>query len=130
MVADGQTEEVAMTLAMPVSIVTLVIGFLIAALTQFPTPGASATLGSVPADQLGYKEGAEEVGQRFNSAYFGVIEDLMSYAKDPDLARVERQEAVMKSYAEALGPQFQGLATRLTQQLNEETAEGEAAAQP
>lgn len=105
-----------MTIAAPLGIIGLVLGFLATLLTQFP---GQATLASTPPDgeaEAAYAQQAEEVGRRFNSVYFQVVDDLMSYAQDPDPSRAEQRRLEMVGYANASAPQFQALATQLTEQ--------------
>jgi hypothetical protein len=113
---------------LPVGITSLVLGFLLGALADFPMASAQAGAGSPPAplgDQGFHIEEAEDVGERFSSAYTHVIDDLLSFQRDPDYARAEMRREELVHYAGGLIPRFQALAGELQALLAELLVENE-----
>ncbi len=115
-----------MTAILPLGIITLVVGFLIGVLGYFPI-GADTGSGADAQTAGGNEfstEAVEELGGKFLMGYTSVVEGLMSYQKDPDYERAERDRAEMTSYAKAIIPEFQGLAEELKGKLDTLTLGG------
>ncbi len=109
-----------MTAILPLGIIALVVGFLIGVLGYFPIGAdSSSSVDAQTADGNGFStEAVEEMGSRFLSGYTSVVEGLMSYQKDPDYERAERDREAMTAYAKAIVPEFKGLADELKDKLD------------
>ena len=97
------------------SIIGTVLTFIVGALGGFPL----ADLGSGPPDQdPSYgTEKVHEAADSFSGAYTSIIDELVSFQKDPGYERAETQRQELVDFATSLVGDFQGLEARLTGQL-------------
>ena len=112
-------------------IMALVLGSLAGALAGFPLPGAVA--GSPPQPATGGEfsaQAVEEVADSFSASYTSVVEDLVSFLRDPDSQRAEQRREVMVDYARSLIPHFQGLAQQMEGELDGLTTEAQGTTSP
>lgn len=104
-------------------IVTLVLGFMITILGPFPIPGtATASEETVQVNEFS-TEAVQQAADKFSVAYTSVIDDLVSYIKDPDLNRAESRRQAMVTYANYLVPKYKNLSQELQGQLDTLVAE-------
>ena len=97
-------------------VMAMVSGVLLAALGQFPGQTQEA-----PVDDP--QGSAQQVGEKINSVYTAVIQDLITFIDNPDLGRAERQQTAMATFAEGLALQFRGLSDSMKQELDRTQAE-------
>lgn len=98
-------------------IVTLVLGFMITILGPFPIPGVTASSETVQVNEFS-TEAVQQAADKFSVAYTSVIDDLVSYIKDPDLNRAESRRQAMVAYANYLVPKYKNLSQELQGQLD------------
>ncbi|MBF8265710.1 MAG: hypothetical protein HW384_1574, partial [Dehalococcoidia bacterium] len=64
------------------------------------------------------KNSFQEKAGEFQSRYTGIVDDMLSFANEPDYAKAEEKRQKLVSEANALASQFQDLATKLQGNLN------------
>ena len=104
-----------MNALLPLGITALVLGVLLGALVDFPSPPGQATqvaVTTLDSETFSFEQ-VEEVGAQLSSVYTSIIADLVSFREDPDYARAQVQREVMVVYAGDLAPRLQALADRL-----------------
>jgi len=69
------------------------------------------------------KNSFQEKAGEFQSRYTGIVDDMLSFANEPDYAKAEEKRQKLVSEANALASQFQDLATKLQGNLNTLTNE-------
>lgn len=106
---------------LPLAIAGLILSFLIGALSSFPIHAKTASPPAAidPNDDTFSVEKAQEAGNRFSSVYTSIIDDMMSFQKDPDYKRAESQRKAMVSYSESLVTQFQDFSAKMKGKLDE-----------
>jgi len=104
-----------MSAALPLSIVGIVITFLIGVLWYFPLPGATNGFpeGAAPIDETYSVERIHTAANMFSASYFSIVNDLVSYQKNPDYQQAEARYQEMVAYGHSLLPRFQDLEDRL-----------------
>lgn len=119
------------------SLIWLITGFIIALLGAFPlnTTASSVSPGSTndtfcsgSTDDTSYpgsanntfrvQARADEAGESFASSYKAVINDLMSFQKNPSLERAEARRDTFTAYGQAAIKSFQSLAKGLQDKLD------------
>ncbi|MCL0090113.1 hypothetical protein M1O54_07195 [Dehalococcoidia bacterium] len=115
--------------ALVLSLVSLVVIFIIGILSAFPidsTTGATAIPPSNHQDTQNFSvDAVEEAGERFLFSYNSVIEDLVSFQRDPSLERAEARRDALISYAGNVQQRYQGLSHELRKRLDQLTASSE-----
>ena len=100
----------------PLRVLGLGISFLLGVLGYFPVPGLA--VGAPPdvnaLEETYSAEDARNLGQKFQSVHRGIIEDLLSFQKDPDLARAEARRDEVTAYAKSAVGDFTALSNRLS----------------
>ena len=106
-----------------IGIAALVLSFLSGVLGQFPIPGmAAGSPGEAAAVEDFSPETVELTFNRLSFTQSGVIEELMSYLKNPDVERAKRRQEELAAYTSSqIGP-FQELAGKLMGELIQWTA--------
>ncbi|MCL0063919.1 hypothetical protein M1N83_01755 [Dehalococcoidia bacterium] len=123
--------------ALVLGLVSLVVIFIIGILSAFPIPapgqgqvdsitGEAAIPPSNHQDTQGFSvDAVEEAGERFLFSYNSVIEDLVSFQRDPSLERAEARRDALISYAGNVQQRYQGLSHELRKRLDQLTASSE-----
>ena len=107
------------------SIVMLVLGCLSNALGLFPFGDAAIGAPAEPeySENIPYSSAAaDDTAMRFNAVYFAVVDDLMSFREDPDLAQAETRREEVTAFAQTLTGKFEALSDTLGKRLGELTA--------
>ena len=112
-----------MTSAIAIGLIALVLGFLVSVMGGFSASAATTTTAPSAVEQAGTVStgAAEEMGDKFLGGYTSIIEGLMEHQTNPDYERAERARREMVNFAEALVPQFQGLADQMQEKLDDLT---------
>ena len=105
------------------SIIGTVLTFIVGALGGFPL----ADLGSgAPNEDPSYgTEAVHRAAESFSGTYTSIIDDLVSFQKDPDYERAETRRQELVAFSTSLGRDFQDLETRLRGELDGLTAQAE-----
>lgn len=106
---------------LPLAVAGLILSFLIGALSSFPIHAKvdSPPVAVDPNDDSFSVEKAQEAGNRFSSVYTSVIDDMLSFQKDPDYKRAESQRNAMVAYSESLITQFQDFSAKMKGKLDQ-----------
>ncbi|HAZ31911.1 MAG TPA: hypothetical protein DCY61_04355 [Dehalococcoidia bacterium] len=111
--------------ALVLGLVSLVVIFIIGILSAFPidsTTGEAAIPPSNYQDTQDFSvDAVEEAGERFLFSYNSVIEDLVSFQRDPSLERAEARRDALISYAGNVQERFEGLSHELRERLDQLT---------
>ena len=120
-----------MSAVLPLSIIGIVVAFLVEALGLFPLVGvgSGSSEGEAAIDETYSVEAVHEAANLFSGAYTSIVDDLVSYQKDPDYRRAEARSQDMVAYARSLLPRFQDLEDRLQGKLEDLTAQAEKPAE-
>ena len=110
-----------MTSLLPIGLISLVLGFLVSVMGGFSASAATTTTVPATVEQADTVStgAAEEMGRKFLGGYTSIIEGLMEHQANPDYERAERARQEMVDLAEALVPQFQGLADQMQEKLDD-----------
>lgn len=110
-----------MTSLIPIGLIALVLGFLVSVMGSFSASAATTTTAPTTVEQAETVStgAAEEMGSKFLGGYTSIIEGLMEHQANPDYERAERSRQEMVNLAEALVPQFQGLADQMQEKLDD-----------
>ena len=110
-----------MTSLIPIGLIALILGFRVSVMGGFSTSVATTTTVSSTVEQAGTVStgAAEEMGKQFQGGYTSVIDGLMEHQTNPDYERAERARQEMMDLAQALVPQFQGLADQMQEKLDD-----------
>ena len=106
-----------------IGIIVLVLSFLASALGQSPI---GATEGHVDENAPFSEEVVQVPADQFNAMYGAIVEDIASFAKNPDLALAASRRDAMTAYAQSLAGQFDSFADRMQGELDEATASTES----
>ena len=106
------------------SIIGTVITFMIGALGGFPLSSFSSDTHNVTGDPSYSAEAVHEAADAFSGAYTSIIEELISFPRDPDYERAETRRQQVTDFATSLVGDFQDLEERLTGQLENLTSGG------
>ncbi len=107
---------------LPLTIVGTVVAFLVAILAAFPVQGIAVAQSRVDVNNANFsKQSVEEAGNKFSSMYASVVDDLLSYQKDPSYERAEERRQAVTSYGEFLVNEFHILADSFQNKLDELT---------
>ncbi len=112
-----------MTAILPMSVISLVLGFLISVMGGFSAIAGSGSPDQSPELQEGTSR-AKEMSAKFLGGYTSIIDGLMAYQDDPDYERAEATRQEMVDYARSLVPQFRGLADEMQEKLDHVTSQG------
>ena len=100
-------------------IVMLVLAVVSNAIDLFPLGLASAREGTPVTEDMPFsKEAVEETAEKVGSMYGTVIDDLISFQRNPDLTLAESRRTEMAGYADTLVDQFRDLADTLQLELD------------
>ncbi|MEE8518038.1 MAG: hypothetical protein V3S98_02810 [Dehalococcoidia bacterium] len=101
----------------------LVLGFLSSTLGLFPIGNASANTDEVTEETPFSREAVQETADRFSGMYTSVINDIASFASNPDLALAQSRQQEMVSYATTFSDKLNVFADTLQIRLDELTAQ-------
>jgi pectate lyase len=96
--------------------IMLVLGFLASALGAFPLADVSAN-DTVTEETPFSTEAVEQTAAQIGTMYTSIIDDLMTFADNPDLALADSRRLAMTSYADDLAGRFQLFAQDLQTDL-------------
>ncbi|MBM3940767.1 MAG: hypothetical protein FJ318_07770 [SAR202 cluster bacterium] len=107
-----------------IGLLMFVLGYLSDAVELFPIAGAATH--PTPTDDGGIgeafsKASAEETARKVETMYTSVIDDLIAFQRDPDLAKAEAHRQQVTTYAGALANGLKTLAGTLQGKLDELT---------
>ena len=122
-VVETTGEDTAMGIVTSLSIVGTVLTFIVGALGGFPL----IDLGSgAPDEDPSYgTEAVHQAADGFSGAYTSIIDELVSFQKDPDYERAETRRQELVAFSTSLGRDFQDLEARLRGELEGLTVEAE-----
>ena len=123
-----EEREVIMSVAIPLSIVGIVVAFMINVLGGFPIsagPSASPAV-SGPIDEAYSTEAVDSAFKLFSGTYMSVIDELVSFQRDPDYERAERRRQDMVGYGISVMERYGALGDRLHGELDRLTAQSAA----
>ena len=106
-----------MTAILPMSVISLVLGFLISVMGGFSAIAGAGSPDQSPELQEDASR-AEEMSDKFFEGYTSIIEGLMEHQDNPDYERAEVTRQEMVDYARSLVPQFKGLADEMQEKLD------------
>lgn len=97
--------------------VMMVLGFIASAVGAFPLADISA---ATPIDENTpfSTEAVEQTNGQIGAMYTTIVDDLMGFAENPDLALAEQRRDDMTAYAEDLAGHFQLFANDLQLELD------------
>jgi len=104
---------------LPLSLIGVIATFLLGVLVQSPISGEVPQTTQVSSSG----DTVQQAADRFSLVYTGVIDDLLSFQKDPNYQRAEASRQKMNGYAGSLLPQFQAFTDEMRSQLDQLTAE-------
>ena len=113
-----------MSIALVFSITGMVVAFLISVLGSLPVSGASSA-DTGTADESFNVEQVHRAAGLFSNAYTSLIDEMISYQKDPDYQRAESRRRELVGVGATLIGDFQDFEGRLTGMLGELTPAGE-----
>ena len=99
-------------------LIMLVLSFLSVALSGSPV---GATQGQVDEDTPFSTEAVQVPAGQFNAMYGAIVDDIASFAANPDLALATARRDEMTAYAESLAGQFGSLAEAMQGELDAAT---------
>ena len=106
-----------MTAILPMSVITLVLGFLVSVMGGFSgIAGAGSPDQPTAVEDVG--SSAEEMSVLFLGGYTAIIDGLMAHQETPDYEKAEATRQEMVEYAKSLVPQFKGLADEMQEKLD------------
>ena len=115
-----------MSIALVFSIMGMVVAFLISVLGSLPfSETSSATIGT--ADESFNVAQVHRAAGLFSNAYTSLIDEMISYQKDPDYQRAESRRRELAGVGATLIGDFQAFEGRLTGMLGELTIEQDEA---
>jgi len=115
-----------MSIALVFSILGMVVAFLISVLGSLPVSGdPSAAAGTT--DESFQIEQVHQAAGLFSNVYTSMIDEMISYQKDPDYQRAESRRREIAEAGAALVGEFQDFEGRLTGMLGELTIEQDEA---
>ena len=86
-------------------------------LGQFPGVGAAAP----PPENASPDEMVRQAAERLGSVFTFVVDDVVSYQKDPDYDRAEYNRQAVSIYAISILPEFQNFANEMRGRLDQAT---------
>jgi hypothetical protein len=101
-----------------IGVIMLIIGFLSSALGAFPLVDISASSAPIDEDTPFSTQLVEETSGKIGTMYSTIIEDIASFADNPDLALAQSRLDEMTVYAEDLATRTQLFANDLQQKLD------------
>ena len=106
----------------------IIVAFLISVLSSFPMPNMTVVPldSQQTVDESFSVEAVNKAAGLFSSSYMSLIDDLIAFQTDPDLARAESRREDMADFGVALVGKFQDFESRLQGELDILTAEVEA----
>ena len=117
-----------MTSIITFSMMGIIVAFLISVLSSFPMPNMTVVPldSQQTVDESFSVEAVNKAAGLFSSSYMSLIDDLIAFQTDPDLARAESRSEDMADFGVALVGKFQDFESRLQGELDILTAEVEA----
>ena len=117
-----------MTSIITFSMMGIIVAFLISVLSSFPMPNMTVVPldSQQTVDESFSVEAVNQAAGLFSSSYMSLIDDLIAFQTDPDLARAESRREDMADFGVALVGKFQDFESRLQGELDILTAEVEA----
>ncbi len=100
--------------------IMLVLSFLSAAIGGSPI---GATAGHVDEDAPFSAEAVQVPADQFNTMYSAIVDDIASFAGDPDLALATARRDAMTAYAESLAGQLGSFAEAMQGELDAATGQ-------
>ena len=113
-----------MTTTTAIGTIMLVLSFLSVILSQSPIGGIA---GHVDENAPFSTEAAQVPADQFNAMYGAIVEDIASFAGNPDLALATSRRDAMTAYAESLVGQLGSFAQAMQAELDAAQAELAAA---
>jgi hypothetical protein len=108
--------------ALVLSLVSLVVIFIIGILSAFPMDSTAGEVAVPPGNYQDTQDfsvdAVEEAGERFLFSYNSIIEDLVSFQRDPSLERAEARRDALIHYAGNVQHRFQDLSHELRERLD------------
>jgi hypothetical protein len=98
------------------SIIGTVLTFIVGALGGFPL--ADLASGAPDEDPSYSTEAVHRAAESFSGAYTSIIDEMVSFQKDPDYERAETRRGEMVGFATKLVGDFQDLEARLRGELD------------
>lgn len=97
------------------SVIAVVITFILGVLGSFPLGNGDEY------DSSGGYDPAhiEEAGKRLELSYTGIIEDIASFQKDPDLERAEARKEAFTEFAESLVGEYKEFSEDMQLQMDD-----------
>ncbi len=114
-----------MTAMLPIAVAVMVMTFILGLLGGFPVTGGvigNATTGSLE-ESSSMDDVLHAANDRLFRSYTSVVDDIVSFQKDPDLARAEAQRKRFAGYAETASGDLRLFEQQLRNQLDELTAD-------
>ena len=115
------TSEAVVSLALSFSIVGAVITFLISILGSLPLSGDAPAPAVTVADESFNVERVHEAAGLFSNAYTSLIDEMVSYQRDPDYHRAESRRRELADVGAKLVGDFQDFEAGLTSTLTDLT---------
>ena len=114
-----------MTSIITFSMMGIIVAFLISVLSSFPMPNMTVVPldSQQTVDESFSVEAVNKAAGLFSSSYMSLIDDLIAFQTDPDLARAESRREDMADFGVALVGKFQDFESRLQGELDILTAE-------
>lgn len=100
----------------------LVLGFLSSSLGLFPIGDVAANTEEITEETPFSREAVQQTADQFNGMYTTLIDDIASFAGNPDLALAQSRRDEMMAYASVLSDNLNVFADTLQGRLNELTA--------
>ncbi len=111
--------------ALVLGLVSLVVVFIIGILSAFPLDSTAGKAAIPPGNHTDTQDfsvdAVEEAGERFLFSYNSIIEDLVSFQRDPSLERAEARRDAFVGYASHVQQRFAGLSRELRERLEQLT---------
>ena len=108
-----------LTATTAIGTIMLVLSFLSTALGLSPLGSTDA--GHIDEEAPFSGEAVKATADQFNTMYGSIVEDIASFAANPDLALAESRRDAMTAYAESLAGQLDDFASTMQQRLDEAT---------
>ena len=117
--------KVEVTSIITFSMMGIIVAFLISVLSSFPMPNMTVVPldSQQTVDESFSVEAVNKAAGLFSSSYMSLIDDLIAFQTDPDLARAESRREDMADFGVALVGKFQDFESRLQGELDILTAE-------
>ena len=111
-----------MSITVVFSIMGMVVAFLISVLGTLPASGDPSTAAGTTDESFNVAR-VHEAGGLFSNVYTSLIDEMISYQRDPDYQRAESRRRELAEVGATLVGEFQEFEGRLTGMLGELTIE-------